>query len=65
MDIIVNVDLEKFRWSLVGDGYIREEVVYMPEDELIEILKKRITDYITAEYDKSLRYGLLSDYEYD
>ena len=26
MEIILNIDLEKFRYSLIGDGYLKEEV---------------------------------------
>ena len=62
MDITINVDLEKFRWSLVGDGYVREEAAAMSQDKLIEILKRRITTHIDVEYDRSFRYGLLFDY---
>ena len=59
MEITLDIDLEKFRYSLVGDGYLKEEVVDMSEDRLITILKNRITDHIEVEYDRSLRYGLL------
>lgn len=59
MKIELDIDLEKFRYSLVGDGFIKDEVVEMPEDKLIAILKKRITNYIDIEYDRSRRYGLL------
>lgn len=59
MKIELDIDLEKFRYSLVGDGYLKEEVVEMSEDKLIAILKKRITNYIDVEYSRSFRYGLL------
>ena len=63
MQVIMDIDLEKFRWSLVGDGYLREEVAAMTEEKLVEILRQRITDHINAEYDKSVRYGFLEDEE--
>lgn len=63
MDIVINVDLEKFRYSLIGDGYLKEEVVEMSEDELIHILKERIDRHIEDEFGKSVRYGWLDDEE--
>ena len=59
MKITLDIDLEKFRYSLIGDGYLKEEVVDMPQDRLIAILSNRIEDYINIEYDKSRRFGLL------
>ncbi len=63
MDIVINVDLEKFRWSLVGDGYIREEAAAMSEEELIRVLKQRIKTHIEVEFGKTLRLGLLDEYD--
>lgn len=60
-DVLINVDLEKFRWSLVGDGYLREEAAEMAQEELINVFKERINAHINAEYDKSVRLGLLDD----
>lgn len=59
MKIELDINLEKFRYSLIGDGFIKDEVVEMSEDKLIAILKKRIENYIDIEYDRSRRYGLL------
>lgn len=59
--VCLDVDLEKFRWSLVGDGYIREEVANMTRDELIATLQSRVTAHITVEYDRTFRFGLLSE----
>ena len=59
MDVTFDVDLEKFRYSLVGDGYLKEEVIKMTQDDLINVLQRRVYQYINAEYDKSKRYGLL------
>lgn len=59
MEIILNIDLEKFRYSLIGDGYLKEEVEKMSNDRLIGILKRRINNHIEIEYDKSKRLGLI------
>lgn len=59
MNITLDIDLEKFRYSLVGDGYLKEEVVNMSQDKLITILKMRIENHINNEYAKSKRFGLL------
>lgn len=53
MKIEFDIDIEKFRWSLVGDGYLYDEVKDMPTAKLISILQKRITDYINVESRKS------------
>ena len=65
MDVVINVDLEKFRWSLVGDGYLREEAVAMSEEELVKILKDRIKNHIDEEYDRGERIGLYEEYDED
>lgn len=57
MPVIIDVDLEKFRYSLIGDGYLKEEVIKMTKEELIRILKVRIYDYISVEYNRSKRFG--------
>lgn len=61
MKVTFDVDLEKFRYSLVGDGYIEEEVVKMSEEELIEILNDRVCRYIKRGYYQGKRYGLFND----
>ena len=58
MKITLNVDLEKFRYSLVGDGYILEEVIDMTEEQLVKILQERIYYHIEREYEKGKRIGL-------
>ena len=35
MEVTFNIDLEKFRYSIVGDGYLLEEVVQMTQGKLI------------------------------
>lgn len=63
MDIVINVDLEKFRYSLIGDGYLKEEAINMSQADLIHILKERINSHIEVEFGKTVRYGLLDDEE--
>lgn len=55
MKIEVEIDLEKYRISLIGDGYIKEEVESMSEKTLVKIFKSRIKDSIDYNYSKSLR----------
>lgn len=58
-EIKLEVDLEKFRYSLVGDGYLLEEAEEMTEEKLISILEMRIYDHIEKEYRHSKELGLL------
>lgn len=58
--IELEIDLEKFRISLVGDGYLLDEAKKLTDEELIELFKKRVNRYITIEYNKSAR--LLTNY---
>ena len=50
MKVTFDVDLEKFRYSLVGDGYLLNEVREMSNDRLIKILQNRIINRIEMEY---------------
>ena len=50
MKVTFDIDLEKFRYSLIGDGYLKEEVIAMSEEELLEILECRISNKINIEY---------------
>lgn len=54
MKVKLDIDIEKFRWSLVGNGYLYDEVKDMPTAKLISILQRRITDYINIENHKSV-----------
>ena len=58
-EIKLEVDLEKFRYSLVGDGYLLEEAEAMSEDELVSILQARIHWHIERELRRSRELGLL------
>lgn len=59
MKVSIDIDLDKFRYSLVGDGYLLEEVSGMSNEKLISILTRRITQHIDKEYNRSRRLGLL------
>lgn len=61
MEVKLEVDMERLRYSLVGDGYLLEEVENMDEEKLVSILKDRICRYIEIRYRKSKEYGLLDD----
>ena len=61
MKVTLDIDLEKFRGSLVGDGYTLEEVKSMTNEELITELTRRIEWHIESEYAKSKRIGLLDE----
>ena len=61
MKVTLDIDLEKFRGSLVGDGYTLEEVKSMTNEELITELTRRIEWHIESEYAKSERIGLLDE----
>ena len=59
MKLEMEIDIKKFRYGLVGDGYLYEEVVNMSEEKLLTILKDRITHRINLEYIHSQR--MISD----
>ena len=46
----MEVDIEKFRYGLVGNGYIYEEVIEFTEEELMEMLIDKINQKIKVEY---------------
>ena len=58
MKVTFDVDLEKFRYSLVGDGYTLKNVLPMSNAKLIDILCNRVNDHIEAEYYRGKRLGL-------
>ena len=58
MQIELDFNPERLRYSLVGDGYTLEEVEKLTQADLIDILYKRVTNYIDTEYYKGKRMGL-------
>lgn len=61
MKITLDIPIERFRFSLVGDGYTLEEVKNLSEDHLKGILNTRIINKIHAEYCKGKRIGLFTE----
>lgn len=59
MKVTIDIDLEKLRYSLVGDGYALKEVVEMSNEELIDVLERRVDSYISVEYHRSVDMNLL------
>lgn len=59
MKVELDINLEKFRYSLIGDGYLKEEVIEMSEEELVTILKSRIYAKISSEFEMSREFGYL------
>lgn len=53
MKLEMEIDTDKFRFGLVGNGYLYEEVINMSEEELVEILKGRIRHRVQIEYIRS------------
>ena len=50
MKLEMEVDIEKFRYGLVGNGYIYKEVIEFTEEELMEMLIDKINQKIKVEY---------------
>lgn len=59
MNVTINIDLEKLRYSLVGDGYCLKEVLLMSNESLIDILERRVNSHINVEYYRSVDLNLL------
>lgn len=52
--IEMNIDLNKFRYSLAGNGYTIKEVEALSEEELITIFKRKVIMMIENGYHKSV-----------
>lgn len=65
MKVSIDIDMDKFRYSLVGDGYLLEEVKSMTNEKLISIFTQRVTQHINKEFDRSKRLGLLDTAQRD
>lgn len=61
MKIKVEINLEHFRYSLVGDGYLLKEAEALTNEELIEIFKKRVIAHMEKEYYKGIKLGLYEE----
>ena len=58
MNVTIDIDLEKFRYSLVGDGYLLKQVVNMSQEELIDVLERRVNSHVLVEFYKGIDLGL-------
>ena len=63
MKIEIQIPLERFRYSLVGDGYTLDEVKEFSAEKLKGILETRIISKIDSEYYKGKRMGLFETEE--
>lgn len=61
MKITLDIPTERFRLSLVVDGYTLEEVKKLSEEHLKGILNTMITNKILAGYFKGKRLGLFTE----
>lgn len=61
MKVSVEINLEHFRYSLVGDGYILEEAEALTDEELLEIFNTRVVNQMEKEYYKGIRLGLYEE----
>ena len=58
-EIKLEIDLEKFRYSLIGNGYNFEDVEKMTEEGLVSVLEMKVCYYIEKEYQRSKKLGLI------
>lgn len=61
MIINVDINLEHFRYSLVGDGYTLKEAEALTDGELIRLFEGRVINNMETEYYKGLRLGLYTE----
>ena len=58
MVVTLDVNMEKLRYALVGNGYILEEAERLTEGQLLTILRMRVERKIENEYLAGVRQGL-------
>lgn len=58
MNVTIDIDLEKFRYSLVGDGYLLKEVAGMSNEDLIGVLERRVNSHILVKFHEGIGLGL-------
>ena len=61
MKVNVEINLEHFRYSLVGDGYILEEAEALTDEQPIRIFQCRVINKMEKEYYKGVRLGLYDE----
>jgi hypothetical protein len=57
--LLINVDIEKARGALVGDGYLKEEVDKFTDERVKQIWSDRFKLEIITGYNQSKRMGLI------
>lgn len=58
MVVTLDVNMEKLRYALVGNGYILEEAEKLTDGQLLSILRMRVERKIENEYLAGVRQGL-------
>ena len=58
MVVTLDVNMEKLRYALVGNGYILEEAERLTEGQLLSILRMGVERKIENEYLAGVRQGL-------
>ena len=58
MVVTLDVNREKLRYALVGNGYILEEAERLTEGQLLSIIRLRVERKIENEYLAGVRQGL-------
>lgn len=58
MIVTLDVDLEKLRYALVGNGYILKEAENLSEGQLLTLLRMKVERKIDQEYEAGIRQGL-------
>lgn len=58
MIVTLDVDFEKLRYALVGNGYMLEEAEKLSDGQLLSILRMRVERKIENEYLAGVRQGL-------
>ena len=61
MKVTIEINLEHFRYALVGDGYLLKEAKMLTDEELLKIFQERIINSMEKEYYKGIRLGLYEE----
>lgn len=58
MIVTLDVDFEKLRYAVVGNGYTLKEAEKLTEGQLLTLLRMRVERKIDQEYEAGIRQGL-------
>ena len=50
----IDIDIRKYKITLVGDGYTYDEVKHMSDEKAEEIFKSRLKAHMSKEYSRSV-----------